>query len=329
MKINRNMLLMVLAGVIVVLVAVAAFLLIRGFSQFSAQETTLRRSVHSLRHFYSEDPFASDENVERESRNADLLVDWYQRLTARLKEGEVAPERRSPSTFMRMFNEQANAWRERARKGGTICPDNFAFGFGRYQATGALPAPDDVPRLVQQLEIIGELSDVLFEHRVKEIKAIHREEFDAAGGDTAAPAPAARAVRNVRRSSGRHGAAVRAAGPTSEPDAGVLKGDDLYARLHFEIDFSAREKALLQIINSLAAHPMFVVVTRLEFEKEEADILKATLPGATGEGEDRNVVAEPVEIPSRHERMVSGEELEASLAVRMELDVYRFAGAGK
>lgn len=108
--------------------------------------------------------------------------------------------------------------------------------------------------------------------------------------------------------------------------AGLIGKDDLLAKLHFIFEFKAKESSVLNILDRLAAHKMFVVVSSLQFEKMGMDVKKHKKPI----DRDREKLTEeargPEEIPSRLERLLSGPALEKPMNVTIEMDVYRFKG---
>jgi hypothetical protein len=196
--------------------------------------------------------------------------------------------------------------------------DDFDFGFGRHMP-GNLPAPQDVPRLTQQLKITQALCGVLYNARISELQGLGREEFevDAVGGAVAKPV--------ATRTRGRVEVASMSMNVVN-PNAGKIPPDQLYGNWHFVLQFTAKESALVGVLNGLARSPVFAVVTRLEVTGEDrlfdrsADEARAP----------RKVSAEPGAKPAetgaatvtRDQRVVCGREV--PLKVRMELDVFQF-----
>ena len=105
------------------------------------------------------------------------------------------------------------------------------------------------------------------------------------------------------------------------PNAGVLGDKDLYARMRFGVSFEARQDALLTIMNALAAHDMFAVVSLLKIEKSGDDV---NVPAKVGDKAGGMLGADLSEHPPRSQRLMSGDMLEKPMRVTMEIDVYRF-----
>ncbi|NQU39303.1 MAG: hypothetical protein HQ523_05065, partial [Lentisphaerae bacterium] len=326
LKKTQNIVLVALMSVLALVFAISAFLLFRGISQFSKEEKTLKRSVATLRNYYARNPFPSKENVEREKANGVDLQRWLGELSESLREGQVEPIQITPSIFKGLFSQKRDQLKILAKDHKVTVPDGFAFGFERYSAGGALPAPSDVPRLAQQLMIADQLCRVLFESGASAVTQLRREEFDSAG--VAEVGQVGRPNRPNRSSRARPSVARAASSIVNRPwtvtgDAGELKGSDLSARLRFGLTFEAREEALMKVLNQLAAHEMFVVVTLLQIEKESDDVVEPQ--SALGTVAEDNVMAGGSKHPPRSQRLMSGIALEQPMSVSMEVDVYRFA----
>jgi hypothetical protein len=318
---------MIAGGAFLLLVlALTGFLLFRGMAELNRTQQELTAQRTELAGYYRKDPFPSPGNVTREAQNVELLNGWVQQLLETARKGQVESEERTPSSFVNLLGDRRNRLLAIADGTGMKLPSkDFAFGFERYFAAGSsLPAPEDVPRLTQQLRILDELCTVLFEEQVSELMAVEREEFESG--------PSAGAAR-------RGAARLHAATPDSVAKAGVLGPDDLFAKLHFVLEFKAQEKALAAVLNRLAAHRLFVVVTALTIDKDMPDVRRARLP----EGEEAAEVGErgserPADeggaadiagsstnvILPRSQRLISGLPVQAPMRVTMELDVYRF-----
>jgi len=319
MRGGKNILLIVAGAVGLAVLGLAGFLLYRGVSRFGSVERTLREAVSELKDYYARDPFPSPGNIDREETNVVVLTEWYDTLLGDLSRGQIEPVEKSPSKFMTTYGKTKNAL---LKRGGSAVPAGFAFGFDRYAVSGVPPAPDDVPRLTQQLTIVESVCGVLFDAGVSELVSVRREEFE----DTLVSAGSG------PRPSGRFSAPSepeRKGGTLRQP--GVIGPRDLYATFHFEFELAAHEKNLLDALNRLARHPLFIVVTDVEIAKvrggtggrEEAAEPAGREPGLVSSGEGRARAA-----GSRRERLMYGEELERPLRVKLALDVYQFRRAG-
>lgn len=337
MKFNRDMLFAAGTVVAVVIAAVAAVLLFGGISKFSTAEKRLQASIKKLRGFYEDDPFPSDENVEREKQNAARLREWYGKLITSLREGEIAPDPSdtSPSRWTSMYGAIRSELRKQATDKGVGLPADFAFGFDEY-ALGAQPPPPDVPLLTQHLKIVKFLSTLLIEEDVDAIQALKREAIGEAktavvqrprtsssgGGSLVGGASSRRQSTQTARQPG-----ATKKRPGKKAAAKVEPQGPLYARQHFELEFRAKEQTVLNILNKLAKNPAFTVVTSVEMVREGDDILKAEQTiRKTGEGVIPLAEMRGDDYPSSLERMVCGAELEKPMLVRIKLNIYNFVG---
>ncbi|MDP7023333.1 MAG: Amuc_1100 family pilus-like protein [Kiritimatiellia bacterium] len=319
---TKSVVVIALVSVLVLVFAISSFLLARGIGQFSKEEKKLDRSVNTLRNYYGRNPFPSSDNVVREEANEKALLGWMANIADALREGQVEPIRKTPVQFRRQFIQARDQLVQVASQNKTLLPEGFAFGFERYSSDGTLPAPLDVPRLVQQLIIADQLCRVIFESGASELLTLRREEFESAGDVRTG-------AGGTHKRPGRPGRPRRTTAPTSgartwrvSPNAGVLKSKDLHARLRFGLSFKAREEAVGKIMNALAAHEMFAVVTVLEIKKTEDDV---TPPVKAAGGTDDALAGGVTEHLPRTERLMSGAMLEKPMQVTMEVDVYRFA----
>jgi hypothetical protein len=335
MKPRANLFLIIIAGVLGLVLVLSGFLLFRGIHQFGQAEAKLDRSVNSLRNYYARNPFPSAENVEIEEQNIHVLKDWFEKMVVALRDGEVAPQQRTPSTFNTLLSNKKIELTQLARKNATALPEGFAFGFERY-SSGVLPSPADVPRLTQQLTIAENICRIIFEEKARELISLNRDEFEDVSVAGGAGAEGDRRMPRLRAGSA---AAEPEMGLPPSPqvvrDAGLLKPGALHAKMRFRVVFKAGERELFNSLNRLAKHGMFAVVSALDLKKEGEDVL---VPGAKKAGETGVVDAEAAATTAtkekekapvrRRDRMVSGPLLEQPMDVTLDLDVYRFAGGG-
>jgi hypothetical protein len=281
-------------------VIVSALILFSGIRQYGSADDELASSVRRLRSFYSKKPFASKRNIDVERENARELARQTQALLSVLRRGQVGLVAGTPSGFMARYNKTRNRLQEAADQQGISLPEPhpYAFAFDAY-AGGVPPAPADVPRLLCQLIIIEQLAGVLLSSNVKSIAGIRREVFEKTG--------------------------VRGAAPLA--GVGLIGKDELFARMHFVLEFKAKEAALWEVLNRLVEHDMHLVVTSIDAAKEGGDVLsedalraELAAPGANTPTPGRTGEA----YPPREERVVSGPAMDKPMTVKIELDVYRF-----
>lgn len=331
---RKNIVLSIGGAVLALIVAASAILLYRGIRQFGEAERQLKRAEVALKKLYAKDPFPSEENIRRERENVDVLRQWYKSLIDELAQGQVPEVQKSPTAFMNLLSERNNRLLVLARKNGVGLPENFSFGFARYAAEGNLPPPPEVPRLTQQLIMIENIGTILIEAGVKRIEQVRRDEFEQRAASRTARPGGPGGPGGAPRPLGRPGMGAPGGGvaPMGVAGADMSREDtELYTRQHFTWEFAATEKALHTVLNELATHPMFIVVTSLDLTKPRPDVREAAAVTA-GESVGRldaegNVVAsESDAYTSRRQRLVSGPQLEVPMTVQMAMDVYLFKG---
>jgi hypothetical protein len=160
---------------------------------------------------------------------------------------------------------------------------------------------------------------ILFDEKAADLLVIERDEFEG-GGKSGPP-------KRTGRLCAKSGEALAR--------AGLLGNDDLFAKLHFALEFKATEKAVTAILNRLAR---MAVVTGVTVAKDAPDIKPARLPSeerAAGDEEPGPVSEHPplaatnlASVP-REARIISGLEVEQPMRVALEMDVYRFRGGEK
>jgi len=310
MKTKKSLLF--LAGTLgfAIVLAVAAFLLVRGIIRLNSTESDLTTRKAELDGFYANNPFPSPGNVQRENENGKALLGWFRALVGLAREGQVQPAERSPSNFMSLLGDRRTQLSQMAASNNVALAREFVFGFDRYFAAGStLPAPEDVPRLTLQLLMIDKLCTVLFEERVSEVLGIEREEFEstAAGGSS------------KRRVLGRP--AMQGAGVAN---AGLIVKDSLLGKMHFVVDLRVREKALFGVLNRLARHDLFVVVTGVGIDKDASDVKPVVKRRRDGDAAPTAEGAKTNDVPAHAERIIAGLEVERPMKVTLDVDVYRF-----
>ncbi len=293
-------------GTVAVLVlAATGFLLYRGIIQLHAVQQNLSVAAQQLDGIYGKNPFPSPGNAKIEKENADLGRKALLSMQELFRKDQVLPDNeKSPSAFISTLGERKKKLTEMA---GDAVPDpaKFSFGFGRYfEGGGALPAPDNVPRLTQQLLMIDEICRALFQSKIDLLTSVTREEFE--GGTGRAAVAADDPLRN----------------------AGKMGQEALSARLHFVFEFSAREKALIGVLNRLASHPLFIVVTSLDVAKEQPDVQMPVKPAPGEEVDSKEVPPQVGQVAVTNapttRAMLSGPMLEKPMKVRLAVDVYWF-----
>jgi hypothetical protein len=304
---------MILVAAISLMFIGAGALLIRGFMDFSKIEAQLRNKYAELEHHYHRNPFPSSENLKIEQENLTILDEQLADLLMEMGKGQIQSLEQSPPKFIAQFWATQKELLQKAKNQGITVAPTFDFGFGRHMA-GTPPAPQDVARLTQQLRIVQQLTHTMYDAGITELTGIGRQEFevDAKAGSPAAAAPG-------RRS---RVAASAVSLNVYEAKAGLIPDGQLYGRWHFSFRLTAREGALLALLNQLARESLFVVVSDLDIEGD--DSIKASGAEATSRGGPKS----PVEITgeavsgSVSRDLVCGRDV--PLRIKLEVDVYQF-----
>jgi len=309
-----------LVTVIVLMLIGAGALLVRGFMEFYQAETRLGAKKAELEALYTRNPFPSAGNLEVERGNLAGLDEQLADLLKEMGRGQIQSEEQSPPKFMAQFWGTHKNMMNRARERGVKVPESFDFGFGKHMS-GSLPAPQDVARLTQQLRIVQKLCGVLFESGISEMEGVGRDEFEVdakVGSGDAAPQP--------RRS--RRGGAETVALNTYDSSAGLIPEGSLTGRWRFVFKFTAKEGALLAVLNRLAQEPLFVVVSDLEVEGDsgiKSLSVESAAKAGSAKGEsaagDAAAAAAAANVP-RDLRIVCGRD--TPLKARLALEVYQF-----
>lgn len=255
------------------------------YRQAKALDTVMNR----LQQLYRRDPFPAAENVRKEADNLKDVVDQYNELNEILRAGQIDPQPMKAADFMPFRERTLRKLRSTLQNARIKIPDKYAFGFDKYEG-GLMPASADIPRLVQQLNIIVELCDIMRDAGVTELVSIERESFEdaASGADV---------------SGGRR----EAAAPEAAPGAAKL-----FSSQHFKLTFKARENALTKMLNLLANRPIFTAVTQLDITNPRQDY---NIGGPTP-----SAAATPD--AARERAIILGRE---ELDIKLEVDVYEFA----
>ena len=326
MNLKKKILLGVGLLVLVVVIGVPAFLMFRGISQFSSAKDELSMTVNSLRSFYKKNPFPTQVNIEKEEDNLTNMLKWFGKLVDVVTADQVERRDATPTSFITQYNQTRNTIVATAgKKSVGIAETDDAFGFAIY-AKGKLPAPEDVPRLMQQMLITERLATILIDANVKKINGIIREQFDSASSTSGAPK---RKAKSSSRRSGRRGSSV--AQTESKRQIQTIRRTEIYEVQSFTLEFVAKENVILDLLNQLSSSDLFIVVTGVEFVKAGKDL---KLPSSEVSKDSSEELADSSDAekskqldskyPIRQNRRVSGPNVDMPMTVRVDLDVYTF-----
>jgi hypothetical protein len=285
-------------------------LVVLKFIHFTDAETVLKEDKKRLEFLYSQNPFPSAANLSLERENIQTIKQEVLDLQLAMGVGQVEPVVQSPARFITQFFDTQRNLLAKAATAGIAVPKAFDFGFGRHMK-GDLPAPQDVPRLTQQLKIVETLCQVLYAGNITSLDAVARQEFEVdavtgAGGKT--PSAARGGEIEMKNS--------------VDPGAGLVPAGQLYGRWRFSVQFKGRESGLMKILNGLANNSIFTVVTRLEVKGDEKVFERKD--GAGGAGKDAAGGETEKEVPkTRDYRVVCGRE--NLLTIKMDMDVFQFS----
>lgn len=317
MKINRSIIFSVGGGIAGLLVLGASFILYRGIVELNSTKGELDKKKRNLSSYYGKKPFPSQKNVARIGENEKEIGIWTRRLTGDIRRGELEIVQYTPSKFIDGLGTSRNKMLHRAERTGIAVLDGFAFGFERYFAEiSVLPAPSHVRRLTYQLGIVEQISEVLFDSKVKEINRIEREVFETRAVGAAAPKPAVRGSRRASRRRPRRNVPRR-----TQPKAPTLP--KLYSKEHFIVEFVGKERAMINVLNRLSSHEMLVVVTKVTMDKREEDVTAVAVSTRADHAAAKKS-AKDGEQGTKRDRMVSGPEMERLMLIALEMDVCRF-----
>ncbi len=292
------------AGVLLLLLLLAVWRLFVAVGNFSAAKQNLQAVTARLGQLNNRDPFPSPENIAREKENYHELLDAYNELNDRLREGQELPRPMGDSDFIPLLENTLRRLRTGFSNSRVELPKDFTFGFAKY-AGGQMPASQDIPRLVQQLQIIEKLCQAVMDARITQLMDVTREEFEA--GSQPAGAGARR---------GRGAAPVDS--PEVPPDA--EQADALFHSQEFAVTLRGSEPALMEFLNELSALPIFTVVTSVELKNTRQEVRDGKSPAAPGPQPAKPAAAAPAD--PRERPVVIGRE---DVVAKIVIEVYQFA----
>jgi hypothetical protein len=310
MQSRRKMIVIALAVMLTLFFLGAVGLVVLKFIHFTDAETVLKGDKARLEFLYGQNPFPSEANLHVERENIQTIKQEVSDLQAAMGAGQIEPVVQSPARFITQFFDTQRNLLAKASAAGITVPKTFDFGFGRHMK-GDLPAPQDVPRLTQQLKIVEALCQALYAGNIASLDAFSRQEFevDAVAGLGGKVAPAARAGELDLKNS-------------VDVGAGLVPEGQYYGRWRFSVQFKARESGLMKILNGLANSSIFTVVTRMEIKGDEKVFERKDGAGAavkeTAGGETEKEAPK-----TRDYRVVCGRE--NLLTIKMEVEVLQFA----
>ncbi len=339
---NRSKITLIAASaVFLILVAVAGVL---AGKQNAAAEKARKgrdREFRDLEAVFKDDIFPSETNVVVLGENVKRLTETRDTIEKSLTAMNVPLLTNiSASVFMQKLQDIVVSKAKAAplvEGKRSVLPD-FAFGFERYVGPSSrMPRENEVPRLVQQLGIVISLIDEMYAANVMHIDAIGREIFEE--GDEEQP-PEEEEESGGRGRGRRRGSRGGGEGGASGKALLAPIATELYEGQHFVLRFSARQDAVIDLLNRIARLRYFTVVTDVRMNKLVPDVRPPLAPNEKeaggrsarrgGAAQNEDVVQDAEAMPLLSDlppaqRLMSGPDVDPPLNVTIELDVFNFA----
>lgn len=267
-------------------------------------EIGIRRLTNSMALF----PFPSQANIEATRTNVQTLEDNAALLRKEMNAGQITVEEgMEPLTWRALLTKRKKDLQDDARANNVGLPQQFSFGFQKYDDGTSPKNRSDVKRLTLQLKIVEQLCAIIFKSGAAAIESFAREEFEEGG-----------AVMS-------HGGAAGLETAAKEP---VL----LFTKEHFIIELKAREDALIALLNNLAASRMFTVVSFVRIAGNPGVELRPA--GKVGNNSPDHEArtgtnAAAIDSAPRSERIITGRGKEQASTILLELNVYEFGAPAK
>ena len=324
------------AVVFVVAAAVFGFFAWKQLGNASEAAAEKAASESALDRIYKREIFPNAENVKALDSVLEEFGQGREAMTNILAKSNVnksAPGEISPSAFQSKLSAGIRKFHEIAPlvDGRKAVANDFAFGFDAYYGKDAMPKEEEVPLLVQQLGITALLVREIYGAQVSQLtKSKDSDSEDEE--DTR--------VRKPKK------------GKKAEPER------LLFTSQKMALEFTARQNALIDLLNRLnATRKPFVVVRSVSAKKTGDDLRKPPAqeaapaesesrrgrhererparrrPGRRGQDAQPEEAAPraaepaaptpPAELPPEM-RVVSGPDIDPPLSVRLELEIFNF-----
>ena len=343
---NRSKITLIAASAVFLILVVGAGVL--AGKQNAAAEKARKgrdREFRDLEAVFKDDIFPSETNVVVLGENVKRLTETRDTIEKSLTAMNVPLLTNiSASVFMQKLQDIVVSKAKAAplvEGKRSVVPD-FAFGFERYVGPSSrMPRENEVPRLVQQLGIIISLIDEMYAANVMHIDSIGRELFEE-GDEEQPPAEEEEESGGRGRGRGRGRRGSRGGGEGSASVQALLApiATELYEGQHFVLRFSARQDAVIDLLNRIARLRYFTVVTDVRMNKRVPDVRPPIAPNEKeaggrsarrgGAAQNEDVVQDAEAMPLLSDlppaqRLMSGPDVDPPLSVTIELDVFNFA----
>ena len=285
-----------------------------------------------VKSYTQEKPFPSRDSIDRVKANEKAYAEWRQVNLREVSKGDCPPPPPGleGSVLYNMMQNQRDAMRvfPGGADNGHICSDKFQFGFEPYLVDeddkNKAPMPPQnskqLSELYVQFVMITNMVDILHASGGSvEIRKIKRQELK--GDEESADKQANKRKKGGKAKSAKGAAAV-----------------DKPKCYNFDLEFSVRPSAFVNVLNAFATCPRFFVVEDLEF-KHEGEMLKDRLNqaanpskskdeqqtvGRQGRSRGRGVQEKKEKKVEFDGDLVTRPDLEKPILVTMKLSVYDF-----
>ena len=336
MNLYRYRTLLIGGGISLVLLITLAVFLVKYMGNYADIKSNMARADTELQRLRSSRPFPSRENISITSTNLLTMEKGLEQLKKRLTDSQVEPLAIRRADFPMLLDRSLSELEKIRDEKGVVFSDKLNFGFQMY-TEGALPEPEELPRLTVQVQIVKNLIKLLCEAGVESIDAASREEFekekevvlDDFGG-------------RFGMSGSRFGA------PGSRPgmdDLGEAEDTpdphaELFRKERITLEFTSNDTAFRKLLNLMPRDPMFIKLIEVDLRNDlipsvqqdqdgrrkprrpgrnlpaTAEFMMTELPEGMPAGLSTNLVVQPHEM-----RIAAGNEL---VTVKLVLDVYLF-----
>lgn len=334
---QANTLLVASMVVVALIVVVAGYLVYNGISQSNEARQDRDDNFESYeRTFKKADPFPDDDNIRRMGENIDVMSQGYDKLIGDLGEGVALAPVATDAEFGRRREEVLNRLTAAApigHSGSRIIPQDFMFGFDAYR-DGHAANLRHIPRLLLQLDIIDTVVREMYAANIFALNEVSREVFEGGASEALAEEEESgrgRRGRRGRRASRDESSPQEVSGSGADISGDLTDIDVPLNRQKFHFAFDAKEDSLVDLLNRLSSLPMYVAVTRLEFDKagedtaaERAAVERPARQGRRAGGRKADNKEESAEdAPTgRLARLFSGRNLESPVHVQLDIEVY-------
>jgi len=269
---KENKFLGVFAIVMVIGVAVLAFLLFSATGKYAEVSDTYNTQASQLQSLQALIPSRNQENLNRAKQQKEEYLKKITALQDKVASMQFSAEPLSPSSFQGSLKEAVNDVINKAASTGTTLPDRFYGGFQDYES--APPRNEASISLGQELKAIKFVVMSLLDAKVSAITAISRDPLaqktKAPAADNAGPV------------------APKPRGPKAAKD----ESDNLMVRQSFQIAFTTDLSRLRKALNTIStSDEQFLVVRNIRVHNEQMkgpSRVQAGAPGAPATTADTN-----------------------------------------